>query len=225
MVDEEHRECPFCAEVIKKKAVLCRYCKSDLPVLPNRKPNKSQPKSVVSSARGPGEPRHVHCKTCAKKVYFLTVKNGECADCRRKKAKVNEEAIRVSQKRKSELQANLIPWEIIKAPCQVCEKSIENATLKVFDGCCSYECAKTGREKARKEKAILENPTGKIVCPHCQEKGMVTVHWGKVKTGFSTGKASFSVVTLGLSTLFTGLAKKESVKFGYCQNCSQDWKM
>lgn len=30
-----HRKCPFCAEVIKSEAVVCRFCRRDLPALAN----------------------------------------------------------------------------------------------------------------------------------------------------------------------------------------------
>jgi hypothetical protein len=29
--EQENRECPFCAEIVKAKAVVCRYCHRDLP--------------------------------------------------------------------------------------------------------------------------------------------------------------------------------------------------
>ena len=56
--EDNEKECPFCAEVIKKKAVKCRFCGSDLNAektkpKPKRKAAKKNQRLQKKQQRGP----------------------------------------------------------------------------------------------------------------------------------------------------------------------------
>lgn len=46
LIDNDTKICPFCAETIKKAAIVCRYCKSDLKTNSLQKANKDINTSV-----------------------------------------------------------------------------------------------------------------------------------------------------------------------------------
>lgn len=62
-----------------------------------------------------------------------------------------------------------------------------------------------------------------LICPHCQEKGKVRTKRVNRKKGISGGKATAAILTAGVSTLATGLSRKEECTEAFCDNCSSQW--
>jgi vacuolar-type H+-ATPase subunit I/STV1 len=107
---------------------------------------------------------------------------------------VKKEAIKVAERQKKEEEKNQAKWQ-----------SDENER----------------EAKAKELEAWKEtNPFKEAICPYCQKKGYITTFSQREKKGFSTGKATFGVLTAGVSLLATGLAKKGYVTTRYCRYCN-----
>ena len=77
--------------------------------------------------------------------------------------------------------------------------------------------------KGQQPVAVAPNP--QTICPHCQAQGTVITAQAKVKQGISGGKVTAMILTVGISLIFTGLAKKVVVTQCSCTNCGMKWQV
>lgn len=80
-----------------------------------------------------------------------------------------------------------------------------------------------GQARAAERVATEKNATAQIVCKFCHEKGGVTRRTVQVKKGIDGTKAAGAVVTGGVSTVFTGLSRREPATELVCSNCKSKW--
>lgn len=80
----------------------------------------------------------------------------------------------------------------------------------------------TAPASAKRDAVAAKRP--EMVCPHCQERGGVSVSRPvKRKAGISGGKATGAILTGGVSVLATGLSRKTKVRNCSCTNCRMKW--
>jgi hypothetical protein len=205
-IDDDQMECPFCAEIIKKKAKLCRYCRSDLTALSAPTTKKPTPTPTRTTKKATSKRKSSDKKTEEEDaIQYWNRMSG-----RNSSGELPPEA-------RAKLAAEYKKAELIAIARKEAEaKADADAIIQ----------AKVVAEEKAKADAEARKPVGDaaIVCPYCQKRGQVSTRRVKVKTGFSTAKASFAVVTFGITTLATGLAKKGYITKARCGHCWSHWE-
>ena len=78
--------------------------------------------------------------------------------------------------------------------------------------------------RAHKDPTAEANEhAAELVCPHCHQRGRITVELLTRGKGISGGKAAGAVMTGGLSVGATGLSKNVPTRHLTCGNCKMEW--
>ncbi|MEN6533048.1 MAG: hypothetical protein ABFD89_05255 [Bryobacteraceae bacterium] len=84
----DKKKCPFCAEMIQREAIKCRFCGSDIPVQPAVSNEKSDfPAPEMQPANAPklvGTEVHFECHTCEQPIAVDAEAAGQefrCPEC------------------------------------------------------------------------------------------------------------------------------------------------
>ena len=194
-MDDDQKKCPFCAEYVKKDAVVCRYCKRELPQTSEEK---------------------VSCRKCSAIILESTANetNGLCMPCSKKDYKEIE----------SKLYLSLIICAIIGGSVgYIFFKNTFSIIIGAFIGAVSSSFVfdlfanPETKEKhseygkkvlAEKQRRAMSTPI--ISCPTCKSNNVNKISAGK--------KMAYVAATGILAPAF----KKVRSQFE-CKSCGYKW--
>lgn len=78
-------------------------------------------------------------------------------------------------------------------------------------------------QRIREQAAIKAAKDAEIVCSLCNKRGYVRTDPATVKQGIDGTKATFALLTGGLTLLATGLSQRNSATRATCSNCGSTW--